>query len=353
MLEVEGDGLIVGRDPPSDGLRIEDPRLSRSHARIVLAPDGSMRIQDLNSTNGTQVNRAQVSGALQVWSDAVIRIGDTVLHAGVSMPASALPGNEDDPALLATAQRVVGAGEPVSLLGTDLDAQRRLARVLHRRLGRTGPFVEVTGVLLSPDDLIGQPGGSVLLTRCESMNSTGLEAWASACIQSDTLLIVSARNDGASASIVSSDARRLLVRPYGERRAYLWGETVRILEQTMDSVPPFRPSACVAWLSLPLEGGLTNWHARIHRLVDVIQAESPETIRVHHFHVESEPVDAAGRRDMRRPSPEQLEVLMSQFGSAQAIATHLGCNRRQIYRWMDAYGIEKTAATWRKGRIKK
>src|SRR4029079_6108910 len=53
-LEVCGE-TIVGRATES-GLHIDHPAVSLRHARVTLAPDGSMAIEDLGSTNGTFVN---------------------------------------------------------------------------------------------------------------------------------------------------------------------------------------------------------------------------------------------------------------------------------------------------------
>ncbi len=91
-LQPDEPGWVIGREPAERGLRINDAKLSRTHLRVALGADGSVELQDMNSTNGTQVNRAQVLGVLRVWGDAIVRIGDTVLHVGPTMPGTATAG---------------------------------------------------------------------------------------------------------------------------------------------------------------------------------------------------------------------------------------------------------------------
>lgn len=56
--------LLVGRQDDTRDIHPEialaDPGASRRHAKFVLEPDGSVALQDLASTNGTQVNGQDV-----------------------------------------------------------------------------------------------------------------------------------------------------------------------------------------------------------------------------------------------------------------------------------------------------
>jgi pSer/pThr/pTyr-binding forkhead associated (FHA) protein len=47
--------LSVGRNPSAD-ITIDDPLVSRSHARILVLGDGSVAVEDLHSANGVYVN---------------------------------------------------------------------------------------------------------------------------------------------------------------------------------------------------------------------------------------------------------------------------------------------------------
>lgn len=68
LLDIEGTrftvapaGTLVGRSRDCDVV-LEDPDVSRRHARILLAADGSWLVEDLGSTNGVAVNGGRISG---------------------------------------------------------------------------------------------------------------------------------------------------------------------------------------------------------------------------------------------------------------------------------------------------
>lgn len=55
---------LIGRRSDKDDIHpeiaLDDPGISRRHARILRAPDGALRLLDLGSTNGTRLNGAPV-----------------------------------------------------------------------------------------------------------------------------------------------------------------------------------------------------------------------------------------------------------------------------------------------------
>jgi predicted component of type VI protein secretion system len=74
-----GDELVIGREDA--GLVIDDPEISRRHARVCPV-DGGVMVEDLGSTNGTYVNSQRVTTQPLKPHD-VIELGDTrllVLH---------------------------------------------------------------------------------------------------------------------------------------------------------------------------------------------------------------------------------------------------------------------------------
>lgn len=75
-LYIDSESISVGSATDNDVV-IDDPGVSRRHFRILRHPEG-WRLQDLDSTNGTMVDRARVG---EVWlrSGAEIRVGRTVL----------------------------------------------------------------------------------------------------------------------------------------------------------------------------------------------------------------------------------------------------------------------------------
>ena len=71
--------LMIGRGPAAT-LRLEDPSVSRLHARISAAGSGSgARIEDAGSSHGTYVDGTRLTGPLLLRDGATIRIGDQEL----------------------------------------------------------------------------------------------------------------------------------------------------------------------------------------------------------------------------------------------------------------------------------
>ena len=76
--DIEG-GVVVGRDPATATLVIDDPEASRRHASLT--PSGSgVSVEDLGSTNGTHVNGERIEGSREAAAGDEIRIGNTVIE---------------------------------------------------------------------------------------------------------------------------------------------------------------------------------------------------------------------------------------------------------------------------------
>jgi hypothetical protein len=68
-------GLSIGRSPQAD-IRIEDRFASGIHARLY-SRGPTYYVEDMNSTNGTFLNDAQLTGEATIGDLDVLRIGDT------------------------------------------------------------------------------------------------------------------------------------------------------------------------------------------------------------------------------------------------------------------------------------
>jgi hypothetical protein len=68
-------GLSIGRSTEAD-VRIDDRYASGVHARIF-SRDGRTYVEDMNSTNGTLLNDATLSGEAELIDGDIVRIGDT------------------------------------------------------------------------------------------------------------------------------------------------------------------------------------------------------------------------------------------------------------------------------------
>jgi hypothetical protein len=84
---VEGE-LILGRDRGTADLLIEDPGISRRHARVF--PDnGALIVEDLGSSNGTYVNGERIAGPVEIGTGDEVQLGNTVI--GVADPSFVRP----------------------------------------------------------------------------------------------------------------------------------------------------------------------------------------------------------------------------------------------------------------------
>jgi hypothetical protein len=70
--------LILGREHGSADLVIDDPGVSRRHARVV-TDAGTVIVEDLGSSNGTFVNGRRISAPVELAAGDELQIGATVL----------------------------------------------------------------------------------------------------------------------------------------------------------------------------------------------------------------------------------------------------------------------------------
>ena len=78
--------IVVGRTYPADVV-VDDPSVSRAHARFSVTHDGSIEFEDLGSTNGTRLNGVRVPRGL-IGANDEVRVGDVVvaLHTIAVVP---------------------------------------------------------------------------------------------------------------------------------------------------------------------------------------------------------------------------------------------------------------------------
>jgi DNA-binding NtrC family response regulator len=142
----ESKPVIIGKGDDAD-LRLTDPHVSRQHCRIQLTEQG-VRIEDLSSRNGTQVNGTPIK--LTVLDHAAtIVIGKTTIRLETREP-SAEPISFGDaigasPAMqrvFAILERLASSDISVTLLGETGVGKDVLSRALHASGPRAnGPYV--------------------------------------------------------------------------------------------------------------------------------------------------------------------------------------------------------------------
>lgn len=71
-------GLSIGRSKDAD-VQIDDRYASGIHARLF-SREGHHFVEDMNSTNGTQLNGAPLAGEAELVDGDTVQIGDTVFR---------------------------------------------------------------------------------------------------------------------------------------------------------------------------------------------------------------------------------------------------------------------------------
>src|SRR6516165_6364732 len=75
-----GTELLIGREAPEEAGRLgNDPKISRRHAAVRRAADGTLTIEDLGSANGTFVNGERIGAPRELAVGDVIRLGGTAM----------------------------------------------------------------------------------------------------------------------------------------------------------------------------------------------------------------------------------------------------------------------------------
>ena len=107
-----GDVKTVGRATIAD-IAVDEPSLSRLHARVRVDAGGAVTIEDLGSTNGVFVNGTK-------RAVAAVRAGDTVRLGALEYRAAADEGTAVE-ALLSTSREIMACGDLQALLDRVLD----------------------------------------------------------------------------------------------------------------------------------------------------------------------------------------------------------------------------------------
>jgi pSer/pThr/pTyr-binding forkhead associated (FHA) protein len=89
------DQLTLGREEGRADLVLDDPGVSRLHARFAV-DRGAVVVEDLGSSNGTLVNGKRISGPVELAADDEVQLGGTVLSvAGADAATAMIPPGAD------------------------------------------------------------------------------------------------------------------------------------------------------------------------------------------------------------------------------------------------------------------
>ncbi|MBA2381811.1 MAG: trypsin-like peptidase domain-containing protein [Chloroflexi bacterium] len=186
-----GQAFTIGREAAD--LVIDDPRVSRPHARILVGPQGEATIEDLNSTNGTVVNGRRIVGTSPLRNGDTLGIGNTKFSVG-------------DPAVRSGQPTVVGGAEAAGGIRAQpnrsgLTTIRQGVASANRRAGIAvavaaivilvavvaGGYYFLVGKPLSNEEVIARMKSSVVFILAQGPNSGTGSGWV---IDSDKGLIV-------------------------------------------------------------------------------------------------------------------------------------------------------------------
>ena len=133
---------------------IDDRWLSRVHLKAARSPGGEWSVEDLDTRNGTFVNRSRVPRATLRCGD-VVRLGATLLVADRGVPPEDDLGIVGRSAALSRIRRAVGecarAGQPVHVTGPTGAGKEMVARALHLASGRRGELLAVNMATVTRD----------------------------------------------------------------------------------------------------------------------------------------------------------------------------------------------------------
>ena len=137
-----GQSKVIGRSSEADAV-VDEPSLSRQHARLTMAPDGAVTVEDLGSTNGVFINGAQRRVATLVVGDTV-RLGGLEFKTDTGRSRTEFPDGsmirrrQADRAVVdrAALEALLSTSREIMAFG---DLQGLLDRVLDRLQAILGP----------------------------------------------------------------------------------------------------------------------------------------------------------------------------------------------------------------------
>lgn len=150
---LEAGSLIIGSSAGAD-IRIDDPRVSRTHLEISLVGAG-VRVRDLHSTNGTFLGESRIDSAI-VQPGVELRLGSTtrIALSAADVPAELAPSERtsfgrlvgESPAmrrLFAILERVAPTDVALAIEGEEGTGKSLAAAAVHEASRRRGAMVVV------------------------------------------------------------------------------------------------------------------------------------------------------------------------------------------------------------------
>jgi serine phosphatase RsbU (regulator of sigma subunit) len=277
--------VVVGRSKEVD-IPIQEPNISRQHARISPSPDGWI-LTDLGSANGTLIGGQQLVGPTMLKHGSFFSLATIEIEFRESAPQAAVQFSDDEADVL----KVVGADEAANaILATGAGTAEEI-EAMKRRLLLINDVALTIGMTLSEDALLDQildklfdtfpqlDRGTMLLLDEESgelvprisrdRDGRTEEVAVSRTLVSDVLenrrAILSAdaiKDDrfSASATMMALGLKSVICAPVLARE-----KVIGVIHlDTSDTTRPLMPDDLTAVLGIASQAGLAIANARTH-----------------------------------------------------------------------------------------
>ncbi|MFL5312292.1 MAG: sigma 54-interacting transcriptional regulator [Myxococcales bacterium] len=376
----------------------EDARMSVRHAEIRI-DGGRTFVRDLASGGGTRLNGDALIGERGLDAGDVLRLGDTLFvyapAAAVTLaePVSELVGSSASlVAVRRSIEAVASHKHTVVLTGETGTGKEVVARTLHERSGRPGPFLAVNcGAFaegLLPSDLFGHVRGAFTgavsdqqgLFRAASGGTLLLDEVAEIpfALQANLLRVLemrevrpvgSTRDHAIDVRVIATTTRELmaLVQERSFRsdlysRLAQWTIRVPRLRDRREDIPALTRNLlarCDAG-GRPLTSDLAeallvhDWPLNVRGLFNVLSIATICARAGEPLSLDAEVRSALWNSRTLAPIPDErgplivdkdgLEQLLERFhGGVAATARHLGITRPRLYRLLRVRGVDPGA----------
>jgi DNA-binding NtrC family response regulator len=378
--------IVFGRDPSGPStVMLRDVQASRSHASVERTRGTEvLRLRDLDSKNGTYLDGRRISEPEYLHSGSVIRIGGTLIVYSELVPQFPFDVTQGPSLALAhtyeIADLAAASDLPVLITGPTGAGKEVLARRIHERSGRSGRFVAINCAAFNRDllgsELFGHvkgafsgadsnrqglfaaaDGGTLFLDEIAELPSDQQPVLLRALQEKMIRPVGSDRDMPVNVRVLAATHQDLarLERSGAFREdlsARLSGVTIEIagLEERREEILPLFRDFLGEGPPLTLEAAeallLHSWPKNIRELQHAAAGAKLFASRAEEIGLPLLPaaIQQAGQAEGSsdgRPSRETLERLLAENGGNVAgVARDLGFHRAQIYRWLNAYGLD-------------
>ncbi|MEL6189273.1 MAG: sigma 54-interacting transcriptional regulator, partial [Myxococcota bacterium] len=385
--DIAGRTVRFGRDETHADVLIADDRASRRHATLAPSPPfGVHRLTDDGSKNGTFLNGKRLQGPERVRDGDVLRVGDALFvyeavdAGGIDLSACPSSTGLRHHQTLVLADRSAPTELPVLITGPTGAGKELIAARIHERSGRKGAFVPINCAALSPEllasELFGHvkgafsgagqareglfraaEGGTLLLDEIGDMPSAQQPALLRVLQEGKVRPLGADREHPVDVRVVAATHQDLATRARtGQFREDLWARLATLtvpvaplrtrrveVLPTLLSMSRTRSAVSVGAAEALLTHAWPRNHRELQQLaahLDVLVEPSPRIERAHlpaDLRAQTlEPVPSE-----QRPSKASIEAALArEQGNVAAVARVLDVHRNQLYRWLDAYGID-------------